>query len=66
MKLEYEQVEESYDDTTHIRTMTEQAVVPGRGVLLRTTVYSPHHLSVNTCFLSGNGSADERFEAVGG
>ena len=27
MKLEYEQVEESFDDTTHLRTITEQARV---------------------------------------
>jgi hypothetical protein len=43
MKLEYEEVEDSYDDTTQIRTMTEQAVVPKRGMLLRTTIYSHHH-----------------------
>jgi hypothetical protein len=64
MKLEYEQIEDSFDDTTHIRTMTEQAAVPGRGVLLRTTVYSPHHLSVAVSFLPGKGSGDECFEAV--
>lgn len=51
MKLEYEEVEDSYDDTTQIRTMTEQAVVPKRGMLLRTTIYSPHHLSVNVVFV---------------
>ena len=45
MRLEYEEVEDSYDDTTKIRTMTEQAVVPDKGVLLRTTIYSPHDLS---------------------
>ena len=27
MKLEYEEIEDSYDDTTKIRTMTEQAIV---------------------------------------
>ncbi len=41
MKLEYEEIEDSYDDTTKIRTMTEQAIVKKKGVLLRTTVYSP-------------------------
>jgi hypothetical protein len=54
MKLEYEEIEDSYDDTTKIRTMTEQAVVPGhpgQGLLLRTTIYSPHHLSVNVVFV---------------
>ena len=53
MKLEYEEIEDSYDDTTKIRTMTEQAVVQGQGVLLRTTIYSPHHLSVNVVFVPG-------------
>lgn len=64
MKLEYEQIEESFDDTTHIRTMTEQAVIPGRGVLLRTTVYSAHHLSVDVTFMAGAGTQEESFEAV--
>jgi hypothetical protein len=60
MKLEYEEVEDSYDDTTNIRTMTEQAVVDGQGLLLRTTIYSPHHLSVNVVFVPGA----DRFDAV--
>ncbi len=51
MKLEYEELEDSYDDTTKIRTMTEQATIDGKGILLRTTVYSPHHLSVNVVFV---------------
>ena len=51
MKLEYEELEDSYDDTTKIRTMTEQAVVEGRGLLLRTTIYSQHHLSVDVVFV---------------
>ncbi len=45
MKLEYEVIEDHYDDTTRIRTMTEQARVPGKGWLIRTTHYSPHHIS---------------------
>ncbi|MCU7813110.1 MAG: hypothetical protein KZQ77_18040 [Candidatus Thiodiazotropha sp. (ex Notomyrtea botanica)] len=45
MKLDYEVIEDEYDDTTHIRTMTEQARVPGGGWLLRTTIYSPHQIS---------------------
>ena len=53
MKFEYEEIEDSYDDTTKIRTMTEQAVVKKKGVLLRTTVYSPHQLSVNVVFVPG-------------
>lgn len=51
MKLEYELVEDSFDDTTHIRTMTEQAKIKGAGWLLRTTVYSPHHISVDVNFI---------------
>ncbi|MCU7844054.1 MAG: hypothetical protein KZQ93_09465 [Candidatus Thiodiazotropha sp. (ex Monitilora ramsayi)] len=45
MKLDYEVIEDAYDDTTHIRTMTEQARVPGGGWLLRTTIYSQHQIS---------------------
>jgi hypothetical protein len=33
--------------------MTEQAVLVGQGLLLRTTIYSPHHLSVNVVFVPG-------------
>ena len=53
MKLEYEELEDSYDDTTNIRTMTEQAVVADQGLLIRTTIYSPHHLSVNVVLMPG-------------
>ncbi len=53
MKLEYEEIEDSYDDTTKIRTMTEQAIVKKKGLLVRTTVYSPHQLSVNVVFIPG-------------
>ncbi len=52
MKLEYEFVEDTFDDTTHIRTMTEQVVVEG-GVLLRTTVYTPHQIGLNVTFVPG-------------
>ena len=60
MKLEYEEIEDSYDDTTKIRTMTEQAIVKKKGVLVRTTVYSPHQLSVNVVFIPGG----KPFDAV--
>ena len=53
MKLEYEEIEDSYDDTTKIRTMTEQAIVKKKGLLLRTTIYSSHELSVNVVFIPG-------------
>lgn len=61
MKLEYEEIEDSYDDTTKIRTMTEQAVVKKKGVLLRTTIYSSHQLSVNVVFIPGG----KPFDPVG-
>lgn len=51
MKLEYEEIEDGYDDITKIRTMTEQATVHGKGLLLRTTVYSSHNVSVNVVFI---------------
>jgi len=60
MKLNYEEIEDNYDDTTKIRTMTEQAVVKGRGLLLRTTIYSPHVLSVNVVFIPKG----KRFDGV--
>jgi hypothetical protein len=47
MKLAYDVIEDAYDDTTQIRTMTEHARGPGGGWLIRTTVYSPHHISMN-------------------
>jgi len=47
MKLKYEVIEDAYDDTTHIRTLTEQAVVPSGGWLLRTTLYTPHHIATD-------------------
>jgi len=60
MKLDYEEIEDSYDDTTKIRTMTEQAVIKKTGVLLRTTVYSSSQLSVNVVFVPGG----KRFEPL--
>ena len=62
MKLEYEEIEDNYDDTTKIRTMTEQARIKGRGLLLRTTIYSQHDLSVNVVFIPKG----KRFDAVVG
>ena len=64
MKLEYEQIEDSFDDTTHLRTITEQAVIPDKGVLIRTVVYSPHHLAVSTAFIPGAGTHAEGFDAI--
>ena len=55
MKLEYDVIEDVFDDTTHIRTLTEQAPVPGGGWLLRTTLYTPHHLATDVTYLSSPG-----------
>lgn len=53
MKLKYELIEDAYDDTTQIRTMTEQAAVPSGGWLLRTTMYTPHHISTDVTYVYG-------------
>jgi hypothetical protein len=55
MQLEYVLIEDSYDDTTHIRTMTEQTRIPGTGWLIRTTMYAPHQLAVDVTFVPGMG-----------
>lgn len=64
MRLEYEQIEESFDDTTHLRTITEQAVVPDKGLIVRTIIYSPHHLAVSTILIPGAGTHAEGFDAL--
>jgi hypothetical protein len=61
MKLEYELIEDAYDDTTHIRTMTEQARVQGKGWLIRTTLYTPHHITANVVFVPTTGGAGDAF-----
>jgi len=62
--LEYELIEESFDDTTHIRTMTEQAVLPGRGWMIRTTLYSPHHISANVAFIADRKAKGALFKPI--
>jgi hypothetical protein len=59
MKLEYDQIEDAFDDTTHIRTMTEQAMVPGRGWLIRTTIYTPHHIAANVVFIADPSASED-------
>jgi hypothetical protein len=51
MKLDYDLIEDGFDDTTNIRTMTEQARVPGSGWLIRTTLYTPHHITADVTFV---------------
>ncbi|MCP3871330.1 MAG: hypothetical protein GY703_25160 [Gammaproteobacteria bacterium] len=60
MKLQYDVIEDVYDDTTHIRTMTEIAPVPTGGWLLRTTLYTPHHLATDVQFLPGKGKKQKK------
>ena len=52
MKLEYDVIEDAFDDTTHIRTMTEQAPVPGGGWMIRTTLYTAHHIAMDVTFVA--------------
>ncbi len=66
MKLEYDVVEDVFDDTTHIRTMTEQATVPGKGWLMRTIIYTPHHLTSDVVFIPGTGAGGDLFDPIGG
>ena len=47
MKLVYDVIEDVYDDTTKIRTMTEQAKMSSGNWLIRTTVYTPHNISMD-------------------
>jgi len=53
MKLVYDIIEEVFDDTTQIRTMTEQAQMPSGDWLIRTTVYTPHHISIDVTSVRG-------------
>jgi hypothetical protein len=53
MNLVYDVIEDSYDDTTKIRSMTEQAQLPSGDWLLRTTLYTPHHISTNVTCVKG-------------
>jgi len=64
MKLEYDLIEDAFDDTTHIRTMTEQAMVRGKGWLIRTTVYTPHHIAADVVFVADANAIDRLFDPV--
>lgn len=64
MQLEYELVEDSFDDTTHIRSTTEQAVVQGKGWLIRTTMYSPHQLAIDVTFVLGADAQQGLFDGI--
>ena len=64
MKLVYDVIEDVYDDTTKIRTMTEQAKLPSGGWLIRTTVYTPHHISMNVTQVGRRKKGKSLFKAV--
>jgi hypothetical protein len=64
VKLVYDVIEDGYDDTTQIRTMTEQAKMPLGGWLIRTTVYTPHHISVDVTHIRGKKNKKLLFKSV--
>lgn len=64
MKLDYDVVEDVFDDTTHIRTLTEQAPLPGGGWLLRTTLYTPHHITMDVIQIPGKKKKKPLFDPV--
>ena len=63
MKMDYDFIEDAFDDTTHIRSMTEQARIPGGGWLVRTTLYTPHHITVAVTFVPGT-DGKELFDPI--
>ena len=64
MRLVYDVVEDVYDDTTQIRTMTEQAKTPSGGWLIRTTVYTPHHISMDVTHIKLKKGRKSLFKSV--
>ena len=64
MKLIYDVIEDVYDDTTQIRTMTEQAQLPSGDWLLRTTLYTPHHISTDVTRIKGKRGNKRLFKAL--
>ena len=64
MKLDYDLIEDEFDDTTNIRTMTEQARVPGGGWMVRTTIYTPHHITADVTYIQREGKKKKLFEKI--
>ena len=64
MKLAYTVIEDVYDDTTQIRTMTEQAQLRSGEWLLRTTVYTPHHISMDVTHIGGKKNRKNLFKPL--
>ncbi|MGB5179387.1 MAG: hypothetical protein WBP44_11735 [Gammaproteobacteria bacterium] len=64
MRLVYDVIEDAYDDTTQIRTMTEQAQLPSGEWLVRTTIYTPHHISMDVTHIRGKKNRKNLFKAL--
>ena len=64
MKLVYDVIEDVYDDTTQIRTMTEQAQMPSGDSLIRTTLYTPHNISMDVTHIRGKRNRKSRFKSL--
>ena len=64
MKLVYDVIEDAYDDTTQIRTMTEQAQMPSGDSLIRTTLYTPHNISMDVTRIRGKRNKKSLFKAL--
>ena len=64
MKLVYDVIEDFYDDTTQIRTMTEQAQMPSGEWLVRTILYTPHHISMDVTHIRGKKNKKSLFKAL--
>lgn len=64
MKLVYDIIEDDYDDTTQIRSMTEQAKMPSGDWLIRTTLYTPHHISMNVVIVKGEKGKKALFKTL--
>jgi len=64
MKLVYDVIEDVYDDTTQIRTMTEQAQMPSGDWLIRSTLYTPHHITMDVTRVPGKKNKKYLFKAL--
>ena len=64
MKLDYDLIEDAFDDTTNIRSMTEQARIPNGGWMVRTTLYTPHHITVAVTLVPGTGKTKGLFDPL--
>ena len=64
MKLVYDVIEDAFDDTTQIRTMTEQAKLPSGDWLIRTTMYTPHHITMDVTQVRDKKGRKSLFKAL--